>query len=142
MLGVSHQRCHYRLGLRPPCRTPRNRTPISRPGAPCQQPNGNETAKDAIDELRLRGWLTGEDSLLKGADLFGANLQGAKLREANLQGAHLFDANLQGAHLFDANLQGADLREANLQGAHLWHANLQEADLRHANLQGAILMGA
>lgn len=115
----------------------------------------------AIHELREHGWLTGENGLLKGASLLGANLQGANLTEANLQGARLWNGNLQGANLLYANLQstsliranlnGASLLGANLQGANLLYAKLQNAnlvianlqgtDLQHANLQGADLVG-
>jgi len=54
------------------------------------------------------------------------------LREANLQGADLRWANLR-----EANLQGADLQEADLRWANLRGADLQEADLRWADLRGA-----
>jgi hypothetical protein len=85
---------------------------------------------------------------LQGADLSKTNLQGAYLVYANLQGAYLTPklqgayltyANLQGAYLSDANLQGAYLSETNLQGADLSETNLQGADLNFANLQGADL---
>ena len=102
----------------------------------------NEFAKDAIDELRDRGWLTGEDGLLKGAKLWGANLRGANLRDANLQGAKLRLARLQGAYLFGAELQEAKLSHAKLQEANLSNAELQGAYLFGANLQGAYLFGA
>ena len=59
---------------------------------------------------------------LKGADLWGANLQEAILRGVNLQ-----DTQLQEANFFKA-----DLRETDLMGAKLHKANLQEADIRKA----------
>lgn len=111
--------------------------------------NVNDVAKNAVHQLMRKGWLTGENGLLKSADLFGANLQGAKLTFANLQevdlsmaelqGAKLGYANLQGAKLAFANLQEVDLSLAELQGASLVGSNLQGADLRWANLQNTTL---
>ena len=107
----------------------------------------NAFAREAVRTLRSRGWL--EDGSLKGAYLWGANLQEADLESANLQGADLGYANLQNAFLGAANLQGADLQLTDLQkvflnSADLQDANLVEADLRwtslvHANLKGAKL---
>lgn len=102
----------------------------------------NEAAKRAIDELRHHGWLTGEDGLLKGADLSGANLQGVNLKGANLQGAHLWNAHLQAAVLWGVKMQGANLIHSKLQGADLWDANLEDAVLEGAELQGVNLLGA
>jgi hypothetical protein len=79
---------------------------------------------------------------LRGANLFGADLQEAVLFRTNLQEALLWDANLQGARLTDANLQRARLWEANLQRATLSRANLQGADLSDANLQETDLSDA
>mgnify|MGYP002681761857 CR=1 FL=1 len=64
------------------------------------------------------------------------------LREANLWGADLREADLRGADLREADLRGADLWGANLQGANLRGANLLGANLRGADLQGADLWGA
>lgn len=102
----------------------------------------NDIAKDAINDLRHYGWLTGEKGLLKGVVLFQANLQGARLGRANLQGTDLVDANLQGASLLQANLQSANLWGVNLQGAGLGDANLAGANLGGANLAGASLVHA
>ena len=111
--------------------------------------NVNDVAKNAVYQLRRKGWLREEDGLLKGADLSMANLQGADLTSANVQGAVLAGAtlqeadlsmaNLQGAYLWGANLQGANLVGANLQGAKLLDTKLQGAKLSRANLQGADL---
>ena len=111
----------------------------------------NNKAISAVEQLRDKGWLTGDDGLLKeanlseanlgGANLGGANLQCTKLIGANLQGTNLWLANLQEADLGGANLQKATLAQANLQGAKLAMAKLQEADLLGANLQKADLMG-
>ena len=59
--------------------------------------------------------------------LRGADLRGADLGYADLRGADLGYADLRGANLGYADLGGADLR-----GACLWNANLG-----HANLWGA-----
>jgi hypothetical protein len=77
-------------------------------------------------EIRENG---GVNAVLRGANLYGANLHRADLRGANLHGADLRWANLHGADLRWANLHGADLR---------W-ANLYLADLRGADLYGATI---
>lgn len=100
----------------------------------------NTTAINAVELLRVRGWLT--DGSLQGEKLRFVNLQREDLSEANLQGVDLWAANLQGARLMGANLQDADLGGANLKGANLLLANLQDADLSAANLQGASMLGA
>jgi uncharacterized protein YjbI with pentapeptide repeats len=102
----------------------------------------NNIAINAVHQLNKRGWLFGDNGLLKGANLRFANLQGANLFGANLQGADLFKTNLQEAALSFANLQEANLELANLQGETLSYANLQKAYLLKANLQGADLFMA
>lgn len=97
----------------------------------------NEAAKRAVDELRANGWLIGEDSLIKGAHMEGANLQEVNLKDANLQKANLKDANLQRANLEGTTLQGANLFAANLQGARLEFVNLEGARLEFVNLDDA-----
>lgn len=62
----------------------------------------NTVAVQAINELRYRGWLRDEGSLLKGADLRFANLTGAYLAGANFEGTKLRGARLVGADLTDA----------------------------------------
>ncbi|MEP7293763.1 MAG: pentapeptide repeat-containing protein [Chloroflexota bacterium] len=99
----------------------------------------NEIAKNAVHQLRRKGWLKGENGLLKGADLSDANLQGADLVGANLQEADLRLANLHGAQMRGVNLKGALLWLANLQGAELSRTNLQGAEFGDANLEGATL---
>jgi hypothetical protein len=76
-------------------------------------------------------------------DLFGSSvLRGADLYEANLSEAYLSNANLRGADLATANLDGADLATANLSGAGLGSALLGDADaLESTNLSGADLHG-
>jgi len=100
------------------------------------------TAVSAVDWLRHEGWLTGDDGLLKEAELGGANLQGANLYGANLARAFLYQTNLKGAGLYQINLKEAILYGANLEGADLGGAKLEEANLEEANLAGADLQGA
>ncbi|MCY4540518.1 MAG: pentapeptide repeat-containing protein [Chloroflexi bacterium] len=109
----------------------------------------NAVAINAIEQLRLNGWLIGEEGLLRGAQLRDADLRGANLKEVNLQGASLwnakldeadcYNANLQYAFLHNASLQKAKLNGANLQESMLMGSNLREALLFHANMQGAFL---
>ncbi|MCA9911826.1 MAG: pentapeptide repeat-containing protein [Anaerolineae bacterium] len=102
----------------------------------------NAVAVGAIDEMRAKDWLTGEDSLLVGVNLSYANLEKVDLSKANLCNANLSEVNLCGAYLWGANLSGAELREANLSGAELRYANLSGAELVEADLSGANLGGA
>lgn len=98
-------------------------------------------ATEAIAQLREEGWLTGEDGLLQGASLRGANLQGVDLTEANLRGTKLYQANLSYADLGKANLENADLRESNLSHARLGFASLIGAQLDSADMTEAIGWG-
>jgi hypothetical protein len=68
--------------------------------------------------------------------------EGANLRGADLYGDDLEDANLRGANLYGADLRVANLRDADLRGANLEGADLYGADLRGADLYGADLRGA
>jgi len=95
----------------------------------------NDAAKRAVDELRHRGWLAGEDGLLQSAYLIQARLYRANLKDANLRQAHLMASSLNEAELVGANLQGANLWLTNLQGADLLGINLKESSLLSANLQ-------
>ena len=107
----------------------------------------HDAAVEAARVAREKDWL--DDGSLKGAHLYGANLEevlmgyanleGASLYKANLKGANLQFVNLEGAQLFATNFKGADLQGANLKGADLMKANLEGADLGHANLEGAEL---
>ncbi len=104
--------------------------------------NVNDVAKNAVYQMQRKGWLEGETGLLKGADLYAANLQGADLDRANLQAAKLTLGNLQATKLSLVNLQAASLYTANLQDAVLIATNLQGVNLRDAKLQAACLSGA
>lgn len=121
--------------------------------------DGVAAALEGVDFTRL--WRrasrpgTGEcpaPTLLRGADLRGANLTRCKLRgldlgEADLRGAVLRSsdlrrARLEAARLGEADLAGADLRSARLGKADLGGALLEDADLRAASLRFASLRGA
>ena len=111
----------------------------------------------AVDELRDREWLVGDQGLLQSRDLRVANLERADLRRANLKGADLRWANLQQATFKNATLSGANLSEANLNGGYMWftdfrmsvmekidlsNAYMYEADLGWSKLHEANLSGA
>lgn len=87
----------------------------------------NQTALNAIEELRDSNWITGEDGLLSGASLRGANLANAQLSDANLNGAKIDGAILTGARLVDAELQNASLERAILHKSWMHDANLTSA---------------
>ncbi len=90
---------------------------------------------------RLEEWAASNESM-EGFVLRFASLQGVKLNSQRgrvLRGANLFHADLAGAHLWRVDLQGADLLKSNLAGASMNEANLQDADLLGATLNGARL---
>src|SRR5216683_1643518 len=72
--------------------------------------------------------------LMRGANLWKAQLEGADLSEAQLEGADLSGAQLEGASLIGAQLEGAHLSEAQLGGADLSGAQLKRAILRNVIL--------
>lgn len=86
------------------------------------------------------GWLDGgngkrldfSDGSLRGAVLYGEDMQEAILHRADLR-----DADLRWANLEKAVLRGADLCGANLRGANLHEAELYQADLRGADLNSS-----
>lgn len=88
----------------------------------------NETALDAIEKLRQRGWLT------------DGSLANANLRYVHIQGANLHGADLRKSNLNMADMRWADLSQANLAGARLTKVNLYQANLEGANLDGVCLM--
>jgi hypothetical protein len=102
----------------------------------------NETAKAAVDWLRYEGWLTGDDGLLKGADLSFANLRGVRLTDANMKGTILTGADLTESNLFNANLQSASLSMAKLRETSMMYASLIQADLDGAILNKTNFTGA
>jgi uncharacterized protein YjbI with pentapeptide repeats len=92
----------------------------------------NKTVLQAIEELRVRGWL--EDGSLKGIPLLHAHLQGADLLKADLTNVDLHQAHLEGTNLSMANLSGVKFARANLEGANLSDSILEGADFFKANL--------
>ena len=111
----------------------------------------NERAIAAIDELQDKGWLEGDESLLKEVYLNKAELQKADLSYCNLVRtvfymADLQDANLAGSILYEASFNEANLRRAQLLGADLRNARLSgaglhDAELYQTNLTGAVMIG-
>jgi uncharacterized protein YjbI with pentapeptide repeats len=94
-------------------------------------------ARAAVHQMARKGWLSGENGLLRGVDLTGARLTETRLRHANLRGAVLTEAELREADLGAANLSGANLIKANLHAA-----DFTAADLRGALLQNVIAPSA
>ncbi len=90
---------------------------------------------------RLEDWAaTGES--MEGFILRFAQLQGVKLSSHEgrvLRGANLFRANLAGAHMWNVDLQGTDLLKANLAGANLNETNLLDAAILGVTFDGAKL---
>ena len=115
----------------------------------CVEHKAHEAALAAVDEIRKRGWMSGEVSLLASVELHFAQLAGADLSGANLEKTDflitcLDDANLQGANLRGASLKSSSLRNANLRDADLTGALLESADftgasMRHARLDEVIM---
>ena len=99
----------------------------------------NSIALNAVEQLRKRRWLIGDDGLLKGKNLIWANLKRANLYGANLIKCNLIYAKLQKADLRYAKMNGADLFNAKLKKAYLMHAVLDGADMSKAILTGAFL---
>jgi hypothetical protein len=93
----------------------------------------NRTALQAIEELRVRGWL--EDGSLKGILLCHVHLEGADLMKADLTKTDFHQARLENANLSMANLCDCKLARANLEGSNLSNADIQGADFFKANLQ-------
>jgi len=87
------------------------------------------------DGYRLR--LT--ESINRGDDLSGFNLQkvdlsGMRLEKTKLAGANLSQANMTSSHLFDAMLEGADMVGTQMVGCDLTHCNMAHADLTKARI--------
>ena len=94
----------------------------------------NKTALLAIEEMRIRGWLT--DGTLRGIALIRAQFQGADLIEADLSFIDFHQAEMAYVDLSNANLNGTKLTRANLIGANLSETNLTNANLYKTNLRG------
>ena len=95
----------------------------------------NKRSLEAIEELRIRGWLT--DGSLHGVALCQAQLEHADLMGADLRNVDFHQSNLDLADLSKARLNGTKFNRASLQ-----RANFDQADLTHANLYKANLQGA
>lgn len=95
----------------------------------------NKTTLQAVEELRVRGWLT--DGSLRGAALCQAQMGNADLMGADLRNVDFHQANLEFADLRKARLNGAKLNRASLYRANFDQADLTYADLYKANLRGA-----
>lgn len=95
----------------------------------------NKYALQAVEELRVRGWLT--DGSLNNIALCQSRLQSADLMEADLRNVDFHQANLDFADLSKARLNGTKLNRASLMGVNFDHADLTFADMYKANLRGA-----
>ncbi len=84
----------------------------------------------------------GQPTILRQANLIGAQIQGANLDQADLQGASLMNAEIQGACLQETDMQGAWLDQAKMQGVNLTGAQMQGASLARAHMEGARFAGA
>lgn len=122
----------------------------------------NATARSAVDEIRARGWLDGDEALLRDTDLSGANLENVDLRYSDLKGTDFRRSNLSGARMRYTQVDGCDFRRARMHGTNLIEvdlrrtqlrlarmpeirlgsANLSGLDLSHCNLAGALLTNA
>jgi uncharacterized protein YjbI with pentapeptide repeats len=95
----------------------------------------NKYALQAVEELRVRGWLT--DGSLNGIALCQSRLQSADLMEADLRNVDFHQANLDFSDLGKAHLNGAKLNRASMQGVNFESADLTFADMYKTNLRGA-----
>jgi hypothetical protein len=96
---------------------------------------GNKRVLEAIEELRVRGWLS--DGSLRNSAFCGAQMEGADLLDADLTGVDLHQAHLEHADLSRANLAKARLSRAHLQGVNFSETNLTNTDLFKADLRNA-----
>lgn len=107
----------------------------------------NDFARFAINELRHRGLLEREKSVLQGKDMSWSELREVDLRDTNLSKANLHHANLSSANIQNIDLSGAillltNLRKANLDNSDLsdiraWFVDFTEANLNSTNLSRA-----
>lgn len=96
----------------------------------------NSNAVDAIEIIRVEGWLLEKSiRLLGGADLRKADLSKADLRTAYLQETwlhetKLYETDMRGAILTDAKFVGAQLCETKFTGANLLGSDFTDATLK------------
>ena len=130
----------------------------------------HDIAISAVEWMEREGWLRGEDGLLKGASLTGADaaegrdwrarilkMRGLGLccsswrkfcRMRNLNGASLFMADVRDSLLKDADLRGANLYKAKrapggVAGSQSWKASKASMlDMSSTDLLGAVLKDA
>lgn len=104
-------------------------------------------AKNAIHELGVNGWTTGENGVLRELFLPHSKLEGVDLKLANLSNSYLYGSdlsksNLAGANMDNSNLQNTNLANCYLSGTKLRNVDLENADLRNAVLTAIDLRGA
>lgn len=102
----------------------------------------NEVALAALDEIRKRDLPLGEDGILKGKNLAGANLENANLQGVNLSGSILTSANLSGVKGHSAKFTNASISGAMLQNAELYKADFSNAYMLFVDFSDAILQYA
>lgn len=100
---------------------------------------GYSPACGYVMQLYRDGKLSGENSVLRGQNLMGANWQNVVLPKADLEGINLQHANLQDAYFVESNLQRVDFDYANLERVNFHCADLSEAGFMSANLKNAEL---
>lgn len=102
----------------------------------------NATARSSVDQTRKRDWHTGENALLRRADLREANLENTDLREFDLSGVDFRRANLSYARMRYAQLKDCDFRRAWMHAVNLIETDLRDSQLRLAKLDEARLGSA
>ncbi len=107
----------------------------------------NDFALNALDRMKLKGWLSENDNLLQDKEIRNAKWQGADLQGINLQGIVLEDAilingELAKINLMFCNLWGTNLSNSNLTKGNLSYARLIASNLFNSNLEGVNLIGA
>lgn len=104
----------------------------------------NDIARNAIHNLRKRGWLGGDYSfeLMKSAVPTDSVLVGKNLGLANLKRVNLGFANLSWSNFFHTNLSEINAPSSIWNGATMHGANLSGANISTSEMRGTLLMGA
>lgn len=100
------------------------------------------TVLDAFHEMLDRGFLYGENSILRGQFLAQIKPIKVSLRNTRLDGVNLDHSDFSKSDLYGVNLDNARLKSANLSNANLWRSSLKNADLENADLSEADLICA
>ena len=100
------------------------------------------TAVQAFHELHELGLISGENSILREANLVGIKPGKVDLPSTNLRGAYLIASDFRNAAFINSDLEGVCMRYANFSGANFANVNLKNADLEGANLENVDLFGA